>query len=90
MRLTSCCAAWATTRTQTAPISLPFLRRTAYTEIPTNDAPKVLCRSCLSAGDAAVLERQLAPGHLMHELHSRDRFSCRFHSMPDAARSRVL
>ena len=45
----------------------------------------MLCRSCLSAGDAAVLERQLAPGHLIHELHSRDRFSCRFHSMPDAA-----
>ena len=43
------------------------------------------CRSFLSAGDAAVLERQLAPGHLMHELRSRDRFSCRFHSMPDAA-----
>lgn len=43
------------------------------------------CRSFLSAGDAAVLERQLASGHLMHELRSRDRFSCRFHSMPDAA-----
>ena len=27
-----------------APIFLSFLRRTAYTEIPTNDAPKVLCR----------------------------------------------
>lgn len=25
-------------------IFLSFLRRTAYTEIPTNDAPKVLCR----------------------------------------------
>ena len=45
----------------------------------------MLCRSFLSAGDAAVLKRQLAPGHLMHELRSRDRFSCRFHSMPDPA-----
>ena len=43
------------------------------------------CRSFLSESEAAELERQLAPEHLMRELRIRDRFSCRFHSMPNAA-----
>lgn len=43
------------------------------------------CRSFLSDSEAAELERQLAPENLMRELRIRDRFSCRFHSMPNAA-----
>ncbi len=43
------------------------------------------CRSFLSDSEAAELERQLSPEHLMRELRIRDLFTCRFHSMPNAA-----
>lgn len=43
------------------------------------------CRSFLSDSEAEELECKLSPENLMRVLRDRERFTCRFHSMPNAA-----
>lgn len=43
------------------------------------------CTTFLSDSEAEDLERRLSPENLMRKLRDRDRYTCRFHSIPNAA-----